>query len=433
MKYKGFNLLFLFVFVSCFAYGQINLDSLKKELDLLPNDTASVSNLIKQSMQLRKINLDAAVVCSKSAVEKAKLVENKFLLSRSYLSLGATYNLLGDFGSSAENLIAGLRIAEEINSKELILRGYIGLGNMYSYSQQTSLGKGMYLKALKYAEGVDNKVERATILNNLGALTYRESNLDRVQLQKAVSYFLNALLFLESTENKTELIDKYNNLGLLYCDMAKPDSALYYLGKSKKIIDLNANPDDLIVYYNYLGRIYETKKEFAKSEEAYRSSLNEAVKLNDRDWIYENYLSLAGMYEGMENFERAFTYFRQYSLLKDSVMNESNFAVASDIKNKFEREKKESELNQLKAEQSKNKIFNIALILVSVLVVISGIMMYSRFKIKAESESKLKVQNDIISQKNKDITDSILYARKIQQSILPSEKRFEKEMKRLGK
>ncbi|MBK7668779.1 MAG: tetratricopeptide repeat protein [Sphingobacteriaceae bacterium] len=211
--------------------------------------------------------------------------------------------------------------------------------------------------------------------------------------------------------------------------MQKNDSALYYLNKAKQLIDLNSNSDDLVTYYSYLGRIYVSMKEYSLAEINYTASLNEAVKLNNQEWVYEAYLSLAGMYEEMGNFERAFTYYRKYSLLKDSVINESNFAIASDIKNKFEREKKEVEFNQLKAEQSKQKIFNIALILVSILTVISGIMMYSRFKIKSVSESKLKIQNDIISQKNKDITDSINYARKIQQSALPQEKYIERELK----
>jgi hypothetical protein len=56
----------------------------------------------------------------------------------------------------------------------------------------------------------------------------------------------------------------------------------------------------------------------------------------------------------------------------------------------------------------------------------------SRFKIKFVSENKLKIQNEIISQKNKDIKYSIYYARKIQQSILPSERHIEREIKRLN-
>jgi tetratricopeptide (TPR) repeat protein len=421
----------LFILTLSFSYGQINLDSLRAELSSLPDDTASINAVIKKGLHLRKINLDAGVVCLKHAVSKAKLVNNKYTLSKALLHLGATYNIIGDFGSAAENLIEGLRIAEKLENTELLVRAYLSLGNMYCYSQQTQLGKGMYYKALKLTEASGAKIETATLYNNLGALTYRESNLDPVKLRLSISYLLKALALVESTSNQDELIGKYNNLGLAYCDLNKYDSALYYLEKSKKIIDNESNPDDYIYYYNYIGRIYTQKKEYAEAEKAYLNSIEQAVILNDREWIYEGYLSLAIMYENQQNYQKAFEYYRRHSLLKDSIVNESNFAVASDIKNKFEREKKEVELNQLKTEQSKQKIFNVALILVSILTVLSGLMMYSRFKIKSVSENKLKIQNEIISQKNKDIMDSINYARKIQQSVLPQEKYIEREIKKL--
>jgi tetratricopeptide (TPR) repeat protein len=426
-----FSLLFILILSS--SYGQIDLDSLKTELSALPGDSASINSIIRKGLQLRRMNLDAAAACLTQAVQKARVLDDKYLLSKSLLHLGATYNMIGDFGTAVKNLIEGLKIAEELDSKDLLIRAYLSLGNMYSYSRQPQLAKGMYYKALKLAEAAGAKTETATLYNNLGALTYHESNLDIQKLRLAISYFLKALVIAEETSNPSELIGKYNNLGLAYCDFEKYDSAFYYLGKSRSIIELGNNPDDYIYYYSYLGRVYTQKKEYPQAESAYLNSIKYAAVLNDKEWIYEGYLSLATMFEQQQNFERAYSYYRSYGFLKDSVINESNFEMATDVKNKFDREKKEAELNQLKAEQSKQNIFNIALILVSVLTVISGIMMYSRFKIKAESESKLKIQNEIISQKNKDITDSITYARKIQQSILPSERFIGKEMKRFGK
>ncbi len=427
------NSFIVFCLSVSFSFGQINLDSISKSLDNTATDTASINAVFNRGVKYRKINLDVSLLYFKWTVKQARRIENKHLLSKTLIMLGSNYNLLNDFGSAAENLIEGLKLAEELNNKQLILKGYIGLGNMYSYSKQTTLGTGMYLKGLKIEEEIGSEIDRATIMNNLGAIMYQESYVDPRKFRLAVSYFLKALTILERLGVKEELIDKYNNLGLLYCDINKPDSALFYLQKSKVIIDVHNSPDYLITYYNYLGRVYDTKRDFKKAEEAYMKSLKEARNLNDEDWVYENYLSMAGLYESKGDYQKALEYYRRYSLLKDSVINESNFAVASDIKNKFEREKKEVELNQLKAEQSKNRIFNISLILVSILVVISGIMMYSRFKIKAESERKLKIQNEIIGQKNKDITDSIVYARKIQRSILPTQKFLEKEMNRLGK
>jgi tetratricopeptide (TPR) repeat protein len=427
------NAFFILFFNLIFGigWGQLNLDSLSNEFNKLPNDSVTVNNIYREGLRLRRINIDASQVCFGIGVEKAKKINDKALISRLTLALGTTYNIIGEFGTAAQYLIEGLKIAEEIDNKELILKGFLGLGNMYAYSNQPQLANVWYVKALKVAEGTGSDSERATIYNNMGGLLYKGSNLNKDTLRLAISYFLKALAIVEKSGTEEELIMKYNNLGLIYCDSDKPDSALYYLERSKKLIDLKKNADDMVTYYNYLGRVYVTTKQFDKAEKAYLLSLEEAKKYNDPEWVYEGYISMAGLYENKGDFKKAFEYYRRYSLLKDSVMNESNFAMASDIKNKFEREKKEAELSKLKAEQAKNRIFDIALILVSVLLVISGIMMYSRFKIKAESERRLRMQNEVITQKNKDITDSINYAHKIQLSILPSEKFIEKEIKRL--
>ncbi len=414
-----------------FSYGQINLDSLNNELEKLPTDTHGVNVAIQWGSQFKKMDLVAGEACLKNAYFKSKKIKYEPYISKSAINLGTIYGLQSDFGSSAQYLFEGLSIAEQIRDSVLIMKAYLSIGNMYSYNHQATKAEEMYMKALTFTSMKQAEYEKATILNNIGALMYRESGMKKEKIQKAISFFLNSVKVIEKLGHEEELVIKYNNLGLMYCDVLKHDSALYYLEKAKVIIDRHSNPDDLLTYYNFMGRIYADLGDFKKSEAFYLSSIEECKKLKNTEWIYETYLSLATLHESNGDFEKAYKYFKKYSLLKDSIVNVTNFAVAADIQHRFEREKKEAELKQLKAEQSRNKIFNIGLIIVSILVVISGIMMYSRFKIKAESEKKLKVQNEIISQKNKDITDSILYARKIQKSILPSEKQLEKELKRL--
>jgi len=53
-------------------------------------------------------------------------------------------------------------------------------------------------------------------------------------------------------------------------------------------------------------------------------------------------------------------------------------------------------------------------------------------KVKERTFEVVK-QKEIIEEKNKDITDSILYARRIQQSLLPTMKYIDKNLKRLLK
>ncbi len=61
------------------------------------------------------------------------------------------------------------------------------------------------------------------------------------------------------------------------------------------------------------------------------------------------------------------------------------------------------------------------------LVAALGLVTLNQYKIKRNSARNLKSKNEIIEEKNKDITDSINYAKRIQQAILP-EKTFIKSL-----
>ncbi len=68
--------------------------------------------------------------------------------------------------------------------------------------------------------------------------------------------------------------------------------------------------------------------------------------------------------------------------------------------------------------------------LVSVFAVIFFAIRYFRGDSEVY-EKELEEKNDLITEKNKEITDSIKYAKRIQQTLLPSEKYFEKHLKNL--
>ena len=94
------------------------------------------------------------------------------------------------------------------------------------------------------------------------------------------------------------------------------------------------------------------------------------------------------------------------------MVSQENVAIAADLQNKFEREKKEILIEKLKANEARNKTVNYALIIGSALIFLLLLMIFSRYRIKKKSETLLQKQNILISQKNKDVSDSIHYAKK---------------------
>lgn len=67
------------------------------------------------------------------------------------------------------------------------------------------------------------------------------------------------------------------------------------------------------------------------------------------------------------------------------------------------------------------------------LIVIIALVALKLLQTNRKNNKLLQAQKDLIEEKNKDITDSINYASRIQRSLLPQEKYIQKNLDRLNK
>lgn len=67
------------------------------------------------------------------------------------------------------------------------------------------------------------------------------------------------------------------------------------------------------------------------------------------------------------------------------------------------------------------------------LVILIALIAIRLLRLNKKTNKKLKKINEIIEEKNKNITDSINYAKRIQQLLLPTDKSIDKTLKRLKK
>ena len=126
-----------------------------------------------------------------------------------------------------------------------------------------------------------------------------------------------------------------------------------------------------------------------------------------------------------------------FSKIKDSITGSEINKQVQALQAKYETEKKQKEIEQLNKEKEKqailteedNKMKNIILIAVALgllLTIVFSVFLAKRFRIT-------KKQKLIIEDKNKEILDSIHYAKRIQNSLLPTEKYIDRSIKRLRK
>jgi len=68
-------------------------------------------------------------------------------------------------------------------------------------------------------------------------------------------------------------------------------------------------------------------------------------------------------------------------------------------------------------------------LLVTGLIILTAVITIRLLVLNKRTNKLLKERNALIEEKNKNITDSINYAKRIQQSLLPTEKYIEKKLK----
>jgi len=283
----------------------------------------------------------------------------------------------------------------------------------------------------------------------------------------AVDVFNKSVVVNQNIGNENALKNIYTNIGMIYTDKEEYESALLFFRKSLVIREeLNDAKDiaseliNISICLQHLGRHYQAIKKIDQALEL-------AKTINDMYIIRRCYGVLAESYEKVGEAKKSMEYFGLYATIDRHIqtktieqakheaskkVTEANVQVqlAKREKKATEQELKETERNLEKTQklsklqQAKLKIqeFEIrerdAIIQHKILLnklYIGGIsislliifLVYRNYKLKKTTSEKLTVQNaeilnqqKIIKKKNESITQSISYAQRIQDAMLPS-------------
>lgn len=336
------------------------------------------------------------------------------------------YNLTGDYSKSFTYCLNANSIASSYSLKSL--EGYCQnlMGRLYYLLSDENSAMSFYDKALK--NGIAEKDNRL-IAESMSYIAIVWRNRDSLSLSLKMQ--LEALELRVSVNNESDCALSYFNIGILYSYRMKNDSAIYWLTKAESIWIKNNDYFNLAECYNYLGKAYLKLNDISLAENYFMKSLDIALKVRAKKMIRYNYYDLAMINYKKGDNKKAIDQILLYTLYKDSVVQDQGLLEITHLQAQSMKEKNENAIkllnkeNELKASQlAKNRIVIWTVAIGLLLVLLLSIFIFRSLRITLK-------QKKIIQDKNKDITNSIYYAKRIQQSQLPTEKYIEKELKRL--
>jgi serine phosphatase RsbU (regulator of sigma subunit)/Tfp pilus assembly protein PilF len=404
-------------------------------------------------------NYDLALYYDRAALKLMREIGNKKGEAIALGNIGLSFSEKGDYKLALEFMKHGLKIQEMIGDKRGIGIANNNIANIYQTQGNYTEAMISHLASLKMSEELGNKNGIGSSYNNIGTLLFSQQKTD-----ESLRYYLKAVEIWEETLNYKGLIEAYGNIGNIYRGQKKFKEALVYMLKAFKINEQRGDKKNIAISYNNLASVYadenkpdialtyqlksyaiakeigdkralsqvcgtvansyEAKKDYPNAIRYNQEMLALSKAMDFREASELAYANLASVYKKRKQYEKALEYTELYNTMKDSLLNKENFKQVAELNTRYETDKKEKEILLLTKDQQLNakiirqqQLVRWGLMAGLGLLGISIFSIYRRYRFKQKANLILKKQKEEIQQKNMLITDSIDYAKTIQEAV----------------
>ena len=364
------------------------------------------------------------------------------------------------------------------NEKEEIDVGlascFMGIGLVHWDQGAYEKALEYFFKSLKINESIGNKNGILSCYNNIGCV-YRDEGL----YNKATGYYDKSLKICIESDYKRGMSLCYGNLGLVNMELGKGttekklkkeyfDKAIEYFLKSMEI-SKKLGDKSVIAQNNILiGVLYSQLGEHKKAIESCTLGIELAISIGELNILKEAYFDLSDIYANAGDFRKAYDTHLLFSQLNDSLFKSNNRKRFAEMQIMHEMDNKEKKIQLLnkdkqiqESEIKKQTFLRNSFIIGFMLLLILAFLIFNRYQIKKKANNELAIRNQLILQQkneleqknellysqnteivvqgeeilsqrdelaiknellthnNKVITDSIEYAKHIQEAILP--------------
>ena len=357
-------------------------------------------------------------------------------------NIGNVYSEIGDYPKAIDAYMQSLKIKEEFKVYSGVGNALNNIGNLYKTMENYDKAIEFYRRANKTFKKTDNVIGVANTYSNIGFQFLRKEENDSARL-----YFNNALeTYLETDymlgaatvysafasiakregENK-EAINLYNQAIEIYKEMNSQQNLASELASLSSV-------------YLELGRIDQAD---ILAQEAYQI----AKDLNNENALNPIREVMFLLYKKKGKYREALDYFETFIHYRDSMKRDENKDKINQKKYEYEYEKKtlkdsleRAERDKLTAEKLKRQSLKITqnrqrvifLVLIVILTLGSAFFIFRKLRqsqkqkeIINKQKNKVEEQRNVLDLKNKEIMDSINYAKRLQDAILPSKIYFQ--------
>jgi serine phosphatase RsbU (regulator of sigma subunit)/Tfp pilus assembly protein PilF len=428
------------------------IDSLQKVVNSNIHDTLKLDALITWDNIIYQFNPDLDFELNQQMLEIAErginspsigIAERQLYIRYKGLAcnnIGLIYNEYGNYKEALTNFQISLEIAEYFEDSVRLGNATNNIGMIYMHMKMPEKAMEYYNRSITFDE--DDPYSLATYHNNMG-LVYIEMG----DTAKAVQSYLVSLKYATESSDYYGKGNTLSNIGLIYTGRLQLDTAIYYFTEAISFYEEIDYKSGIAVAYKSIGHCHliagKIDVGLAYCEKAYKLA-QESKSLNS---IKESCNCLYHGYQKKGNDKLALHFLEEFLLYQDSLESSGKNQELLKLDFQYNLDKQriqdsihaanEKRIQSIAFENKIHKEEKVQYILFAGIGIcaIAGVFIFVGYirkkrdhEIIAKQKLEVETQKHIVEEKNKEITDSINYAKRIQEAILPGDSEFKNNL-----
>jgi serine phosphatase RsbU (regulator of sigma subunit) len=328
-------------------------------------------------------------------------------IANCYNNIGIIHRLMGDSPRSMENFQKALRVYEELGDKTGQANTFNNIGIIFH--DQGDLNKALeyYQKSYEIAEELGDRNGMSNSYINIGIVHH-----DLKNYPKALEYYQKSLTIVEELGDVNGIILNSINNGLMHLLIGNYQEASEFFTRGLTL-SREIGSKSLVAWNYYgLGSVSLKQRRINEAYEYSKKAYSLACEIGEIELIKESAEVLSQSSASVGLYKDAYEFQVIFKAMSDSVRNEENTrrTIGLELEYKYEKERELSKMEQekkeaihfetLKHQKNISRMFFFAFVMVIVVLV----LMYYNFVQKQKTNRLLKSKNNEIEEKNEELT-----------------------------
>ena len=351
-------------------------------------------------------------------------------MGSSYTNIGLIYQNQGNYEKALEYHSKSLAVSEELGDKKGMGSSYTNIGNIYKNQGNYEKALEYFSKSLAVSEELGDKKGMGNANNNIGINYKNQGN-----YEKALEYYTKSLVIYEEIGDKKGMGNSYNKIGITYKEQGNYKKALEYYSKSLAIQKDIGDKQGMADSYHNIGLIFNYQGNFEKALDYLLKSKEISQEINSIKDLDETSEALSEVYKKLGKYKQALEMHELYMETKDSIakMDAEEELYKFEVDKEYQLKKQADSIlhadeiiiqqaeNRAKEEQLKSeKQRRTGLLVIVGLVLVSLGFVFVQLRKTRAQKVVIEGQHEKLNQSHQEITDSINYAKRIQDALMTS-------------